>query len=240
MDLIMHCGAHAVPMASVYDCETPGQDGRHFHIPHSTLLDTVRGAFDRNGWDVANEAHGLTHDGARYFGLFEMAGSDGADHATVVGIRNSHDKTFSAGLVMGSGVFVCDNLAFSGEVKIARKHTRNILRDLDAMTYRAVGSLGDFRDRQEMRIQSYKQHELTDLAAHDFLVRSIDAGVIPPSRLPRVLEEWRTPTYRDFEGNTLWNLFNAFTETMKGGAATLLDKTRGLHCMCDLQCGLAA
>jgi hypothetical protein len=27
-------------------------------------------------------------------------------------------------------VFVCDNLAFSGEIKIARKHTRFIVRDL--------------------------------------------------------------------------------------------------------------
>lgn len=240
MDLMMHCGAHAVPMASVYDCETPGADGRHYPIPHSTLLDTVRGAFSRNGWDVANEAHGLTHDGNRYFGLFEMAGTDGSDHATVVGIRNSHDKVFSAGLVMGSGVFVCDNLAFSGEVKIARKHTRHIMRDLEALTYKAVGALGDFRDQQEFRIQTYRQHELTDLETHDFLVRSIDAGVIPPSRLPKVLDEWRQPTHLDFTDRTLWSLFNAYTETMRGGANTLLDKTRGLHGMCDLQCGLAA
>jgi hypothetical protein len=33
----------------------------------------------------------------------------------VLGLRNSHDKRFPAGLVGGSAVFVCDNLAFSGE-----------------------------------------------------------------------------------------------------------------------------
>ena len=72
------------------------------------------------------------------------------------------------------------------------------------------------------------------------MVRSIDAGIIPPSRLPKVLAEWRQPTYEDFAERSLWSLFNSFTETMKGGAATLLDKTRGLHGLCDLQCGLAA
>jgi hypothetical protein len=56
-----------------------------------------------------------------------------------VGIRNSHDKTFPAGLVAGTKVFCCDNLAFSGEVQISRKHTRFAERDLTHLTARAVG-----------------------------------------------------------------------------------------------------
>ena len=52
------------------------------------------------------------------------------DYNTVIGLRNSHDKVISAGVACGSGVFVCDNLCFSGEVKLARKHTANILTDL--------------------------------------------------------------------------------------------------------------
>ena len=46
---------------------------------------------------------------------------------------------------MGSAVFVCDNLAFSAEVTIARRHTRFIERDLPRIVHTAVGRLADMR-----------------------------------------------------------------------------------------------
>jgi len=51
----------------------------------------------------------------------------------VLGLRNSNNKRFAAGMVIGIAPFVCDNLAFSGEVKLARKHTVHIKRDLPMM-----------------------------------------------------------------------------------------------------------
>jgi len=35
-----------------------------------------------------------------------------------VGLRNSHDKTFPAGLVAGTRVFICANLSFSGLIQM--------------------------------------------------------------------------------------------------------------------------
>jgi hypothetical protein len=55
------------------------------------------------------------------------------------GLRNSHDKTVTAGLAAGTSVFTYDNLAFSGEVKIIRNYTRFAYRDLRNLTARAVG-----------------------------------------------------------------------------------------------------
>lgn len=46
----------------------------------------------------------------------------------LVGLPNSHDQSYPAGLVAGTSVLVCDNRAFAGEVKISRKHTRFALR----------------------------------------------------------------------------------------------------------------
>jgi len=63
------------------------------------------------------------------------------DYTWVLGLRNSHDKTFPAGIVAGASVFVCDNLSFSGEVKFARKHTRFINRDLPQLVERSIGLL---------------------------------------------------------------------------------------------------
>ena len=79
---------------------------------------------------VVNQAHGLWGDGARYFGLLEVHnGSTDRDYGLVVGLRNSHDKSFPAAIALGAAVFCCDNLSFSSEVTLARRHTRYIERD---------------------------------------------------------------------------------------------------------------
>jgi hypothetical protein len=57
------------------------------------------GAFHRE------PAHSLTHDRLRYFGLMEIQnGVIHRDYAWVLGLRNSHDKTFLAGIVAGANV----------------------------------------------------------------------------------------------------------------------------------------
>jgi hypothetical protein len=163
-----------------------------------------------------------------------------SDFAVTVGVRNSHDQTFPAGLVIGAAVFVCDNLSFSGEVRLAREHTVHIGRDLPQLIAAAVGRLGDLRQSQEVRFATYKQHELSDVAAHDLLVQVLGARVLPVTKLPLALREWREPRHAEFrEGKTAWRLFNAITEAAKGGDIQVLPRrTQALHGLLDTACGL--
>jgi hypothetical protein len=133
----------------------------------------------------------------------------------VVGIRNSHDKTFPAGIVAGTHVMCCDNLAFSGEVQISRKHTRYALRDLPLMTSRAVGQLSLKLHNLDQRILCYHETPINDPRAHDIVVRALDSGVITTTQVPEVLAEWREPSHEQFQPRTAWSLFNAFTEVHK-------------------------
>src|SRR5205807_684949 len=110
--------------------------------------------------------------------------------------RNSHDKTFPAGIVAGASCFVCDNLSFSGEVKFARKHTRFINRDLPQLVSRAVGMLGEKWNQQDRRITAYKNYALLEQqAAHDLVIRSVDVGVCANSYILDVLKQWRQPQH---------------------------------------------
>ncbi len=186
------------------------------------------------------ESHALTKDGNRYFGLMQLVnGHTDADYGLVVGLRNSHDKSFPAGLVVGSSVFVCDNLSFSGEIKLARKHTVQIERDLPMLIDQAVGQLADHRQVQSQRFLSYKQFEITDTQAHDLIIKAYDSRILPVTSLPEVLKEWREPSHPEFkEGKTLWRLFNAFTEIYKGNINELPRRTQALHGICDTASGL--
>lgn len=246
LNLMLHAGGQAVDAAALAAVATPDPTQSWHPIPHAMLVDRVKDTLVGRGIKVVGEAHGLARDGARYFGLLQVAGGDGAsaldgnDYGLIVGVRNSHDQTFPAALALGSGVFVCDNLAFSGEVKLARKHTRYIERDLTGLVDRAVGLLGDHRRGQDLRIAAYKTEDLTDIQAHDILVHALDAGVIGACQLPRVLAEWRAPKHPEFEPRTAWSLFNGFTEIIKGNASASLHRTQKLHGLMDTVCGLAA
>jgi hypothetical protein len=200
----------------------------------------VQQSLERSGLHVVTESHGLTHDGSRYFGLLQVAnGTNPDDFGLVVGVRNSHDKSFPAALVLGASVFVCDNLSFSGEVKLARKHTAHIERDLPQLVERAVGMLSDLRNTQERRFATYQGHELTDTGAHDLIVRALDSRIVPVTKIPDVLTEWRGPRHPEFrDGRTAWRLFNAFTEILKGNLGELPRRTQALHGLLDTACGL--
>jgi hypothetical protein len=196
--LSLHCGSNEVERNQLALVPTPEATETWYPIPHTILLDQVEKTLEHNGLQIIHQAHALGHEGNRYFGLLEVRNGDNAhDFSLVVGVRNSHDQTFPAGLVIGSRVFICDNLAFSGEIRICRKHTRWIERDLPQLVEVAVGRLSDQRHKQEVRFLTYKQRDLADDEAHDLVIQALDAQVIPATKIPRVLDEWRDPVIRN-------------------------------------------
>jgi len=240
-NLLLHCGARAVEREQVMDIPTPWPTDTWMPIAHIALVAHVEQTLRTNGLVVGNQAHSLSHDGTRYFGLMEIQRSESdQDYCWVLGLRNSHDKTFPAGITAGAQVFVCDNLSFSGEVKLARKHTRFITRDLPRLVQSAVGKLMDRWHHQDDRLANYKLAELDDRTAHDLVIRSCDVGVVPNRTIPEVLREWRQPQHDDFEPRNVWSLFNAFTEALKGNLIELPRRTEALHGLLDNHVDLTA
>ncbi|CAN5539875.1 hypothetical protein BH09VER1_BH09VER1_23950 [soil metagenome] len=238
-NLLLHCGAQAASRAQVSAVVTPEATESWHPISHLQLIQQVEKTLATNHLKIGTSAHSLTHNGERYFGLMEIMGRN-AETCWVLGLRNSHDKKFPAGVVAGTAVFVCDNLSFGGEVKLARKHTRHIVRDLPLLVEQGIGRLLEKWHDQTVRIAHYKDKRLRDVAAHDLVIRATDVGVCSNRQIPAILEEWRTPRYDAFKGRNVWSLFNAFTETLKGGGISELPKrTEALHGLLDSHVGLA-
>jgi hypothetical protein len=238
-NLLLHCGAAVVKRQEVVNVSTPRPTTTWTPIPHIGLINEVERTLKTHGLVVGSQAHSLSHEGHRYFGLMEIqrrASDD--DYCWVLGLRNSHDKTFPAGIVAGMTVFVCDNLSFSGEVKLARKHTRFITRDLPSLVQAAVGRLMDRWHHQDTRLSIYKLTDLDDRAAHDLVIRATDVGVCPNKLIPRVLHQWREPQHEAFQPRNVWSLFNSFTEALKGNLIELPRRTEALHRLLDTHVGL--
>jgi hypothetical protein len=131
-------------------------------------------------------------------------------------VRNSYDRSLAVGLTLGSRVFCCDNLAFSGEVTMHRKHTVNVFRDLPDLIYRMLSQVAAMRERSDGEIAAMKVRELPPAHAHHLMVEAIKEHVLPASRLPKVIEAWEESRHEEFMPRTAWSLFNAFTEVQKG------------------------
>jgi hypothetical protein len=235
--LCLHCGGNEVTRAEVQSTATPRPTDTWQPIPHIELIERVEETLQLNQLDIGNVAHALSHGGARYFGLMEVRSPELAadDYAYVLGIRNSHDKLFPAGLVIGAVVFCCDNLSFQSSegIRVSRKHTRFIRRDLAALVQGSIGKLMTAWHQQDQRIERYKHHGLTDEQVHDLVIRSVDVGVLPNRKVPDLLKEWREPRHEEFNDRNAWSLFNGYTEVLKGNLAELPRRTERLHGLLD-------
>ncbi len=233
-NLVLHCGASKVERSEVAEVKTPRATETWVPVSHLQLIETVESALRSTGLEIAQQVHSLSRSGDRYFGLTEIRGKQTEpDYAWVLGLRNSHDKCYPAGIVAGASVFVCDNLSFSGEVSLSRKHTVHLLRDLPTLAAQAVGRLMERWHHQDQRIRAYKHHSINDSMAHDLVIRAVDLGACCNRSIPSILKEWREPRYVDFENRTAWSLFNAFTEELKGNLPELPKRTEVLHALFD-------
>lgn len=243
LNLMIHAGGHRVERQQVIDCPTPPPTDTWHPIPHNRLFEEIEQALPRYNLNVVETQHALHKDGQRYFGLIQVSNCQAdQDFGLVLGLRNSHDKSFPAGLCVGSGVFVCDNLAFSSEVVIGRRHTTYIERDLPALVAGAMGKLLDARVEQQKRIDAYKTTELGDKEAHNLMIETLRSKGIMPTRINDVIEQWHTPKHPEFaKERNVWRLFNGFTEALKESAlAELPKRTQIIHGIMDRACGLGA
>lgn len=240
MSLVLHKGAHRVSRLDLMSVETPAPTETWAPVPHLELVDQVLTRFAPFGYTILKEEYGLWRGGARFFGVLTLGGvATPADYALALGIRNSHDQSMSAGLAVGSNVFVCDNLAFSGEVTMFRKHTSGFHADLPGILDRVMARAAGLQEFQDRRIASYKETDLSPRLAHDLVIRALDRGVVSGAQVPVVLGEYRKPRHEAFAAPTVWSLFNAFTEVLKSSSRLALPRrTIALHAVCDEQVGL--
>jgi len=235
--MLLHCGGEVIERNTLFGIQTPKATDTWFPLPHRHLVVEVENQLTDAGFQLLGQTHAISHGGHRYFGILEVSQfgtMPDNGHGWVVGLRNSHDKTFPAGLVAGTRVFVCDNLSFSGLIQIRRKHTRFAARDLRQLTARAVGQLGTRLGQMDNRIAAYRDLRLTDSRAHDLVVRATDCRAITTSQIPSVLTHWRNPEHEEFRARNAWSLFNAFTEVFKEiNPHTAIRRGDALHGLFD-------
>lgn len=233
MSLALHCGAKIRTKDQIKWSITPEATQTWHPTPHIDIVNMLEKKLPEHGFEITEMALSLNGKGTRMFGMMNLA-TQNPDYSPVVGFRNAHDKMFSQGIICGSSVFVCDNLAFSSEINFRRRHTLNIERDFPGIIDEALSKLGGAQDFQANRINSYKKFDLDDCMAHHILVLAMKKWIFSPSKILKIVKEWSCPRHDAFEPRTLWSLFNCVTEVLKGGNIWVrAASTQALHQLFD-------
>jgi hypothetical protein len=104
---------------------TPTGTATHKTIPHVEVIQALTETLGFRHISVVKDEYAVSRDGMKMFGVMELdQGMHGARFA--LGVRNSHDKSFRLAVTVGYRVFVCENLAFSGDfAPVLAKHSKN-------------------------------------------------------------------------------------------------------------------
>ncbi len=194
---------------------TPAGTLTHRPIPH---IEVVNGLIETLGFRhiaVAADEYAVSKDGMKMFGVMELdQGMHGARFT--LGIRNSHDKSFRLAVTVGYRVFVCHNLAFSGDFSpVLAKHSKNFSLQ-NALSIGVDDMQRNFKPMVEA-VERWRDSQLSDVAARLLIYRAFIEGELEvPRHLARPVHDlYFNPQHDEFAPRTLWSLSNAFTAAFK-------------------------
>ncbi len=212
--LCMGGGGRYVDRPAVAAVETPVGTNSWHPVPHMEVIDAVTDVVKAHKWTIIEEQFGLAREGQKLFGVMRINKSSSTDWSRCIGIRNSHDTSFSVGLSAGINVMVYSNMAFGGTTVLKRRHTSRI--ELCELVDRAVAELETEFLILETVCEDLKiQYLKNDDQARAAIVRTAEFGAINSSDIVPVFKEFKHPRHEEFSEPTRWSLLNAMTETVK-------------------------
>ena len=179
-------------------------------VPHIDVVNAVEEAITNRGMTIESERFGLARDQQKMFGVITLSKRSISEWTRCVGIRNSHDQSFAAGICCGVSVLVCSNLCFGGEFVIKRRHTSGI--DLVSMVDETMSVMTDSYLTLENRLLELHEQSVTDDEARIIIVKAAEYGAIPSCDILPVFKEYLSPQHEEFTERSQWSLLNAFTE----------------------------
>ena len=233
MSLMMHTSSgNYCTLDEIKEVPLPNETRTYKPVSHYDLAvnlgDVSKGLL--RGYELDKTMYGLARDGNQMFGIHTYRNGISSEMGLSVGFRNSYDKSMSVGIAIGASVFVCDNMAFTGNIAIMRKHTQNVWNDLEELIittiYRSQNNFHKIvEDAQEMKSQY-----LSNDNAFRMIGLLYGNGIVTPRQIPTVKKEWLSPSYEEFADRNIWSFYNCVTEALKTSPPNkIMEKHISLH-----------
>jgi hypothetical protein len=138
----------------------------------------------------------------------------------VLGFRNSYDKSMSLGVGVGAVVFVCSNGMFHADVQRLRKHTSNLLIDLDEIVEEQLNYVEIQYQKFTTEVEKLQEKVLETEQVYNILGKLFFEEKLLGSKELNIIKDEMVKSDHfkmvGIEGGmTAWNLYNNITESLK-------------------------
>ena len=194
---------------------TPVGTATHRPVPHGEVVEALIETLGFRHINVVKEEYAVSKDGMKMFGVVDLdTGMHGCRFS--IGVRNAHDKSMRLAMTVGYKVFVCENMAFSGDFQpVLAKHSKHF--SLQNALSIGVDQMQRNFDGMRKQVDTWKESQLSDVEAKLVIYRAfIESDLEVPKHLARPVHDlYFAPQYEEFQPRTLWSLSNAFTSAFK-------------------------
>ena len=218
------CDVDDLQRIAMPDSTSTYQPVSHFDLAMN-IQDAASKILKPEGYEFHQSQVATAKDGQRVFGLFGYR-NGGEEMGLSIGWRNSYDRSMAAAVAIGTNVFVCDNLAVSGNICVMHKHTKNVKENLVRSIRNALfDCTATFHEFQE-QVARLKDVGLTDDDGARMLGLLAFREILTPTIFNESMREWRKPRFEEFSDRNAWSLYNAVTWGLKQAP---IHKTLNMH-----------
>jgi hypothetical protein len=203
--LTAHRGATIVNRDALASYEPPEAEGRWKPVKHALIVDLMHEELTRREIQITQEEYAIQREGNYLFAALTTNWLDTGETAAAIAFRHSNDKTEAMKMYAGVHVFICDNMALSGdEIILNRKHTTRL--NVAAELTKAFDRYKDGALVLQRNIEGLKDGPLSLGDAQRKLFEIFYRRLLPTRMLIPV-----TDSYLSKEDRTDWGLLNALT-----------------------------
>ena len=211
------------------------EHGSHYDswspYPHSDYVKVLTSAIEAHaGLCIKDEKYAVDKSGHKLVGALTIGVHekgdqlpDGIDFDYSLGFRHANDMSMSHQFFAGAQITACLNGMMTGGIIHARKHTINCnLKD-------EVGRMLQTWCQQTSHIfqdaNNLASWSLSNGAKDQLLMEMGRRGIMPFSRIGKVDQEFREPTFAQFGKRRAWDLYNAATYVVQEASESVQIQT---------------
>lgn len=217
MNLVLKApGVKQVTRNEMLGYKVPDPTPTYTPVSNELIIETALEQLDKQGFSLVGEFYKQSTENKFVGGLI----LDGADtipgHNFEFAFKNSYDKTMSIGLALGQNTFICSNSSVSAEFTLKRVHTGAADKIVVQYIQETIKEMHEHYFKMIQQFDSWKQIEVTKRLCAEVGGRLyLEERILSPNQLSVLREELKEESFYYGVENTLYNLYEACTHSLK-------------------------
>jgi hypothetical protein len=213
----MKTATYGTTKSVLLNAEVPAQTRTYKPVTHTQLIDLTLESIYQSGFTLDKELYSSSLDGQVANGNFTISNVADKEMQLQIGWQNSYDKSLSLKFAIGVRIFICQNGAVHGDMgSFKKKHMGTVQEFTPAAITEYIKQAGDTFITMQKERESMKQIETTKRTQAELVGRLLlEEKLISTMQVNQIAKELVSPTYDYGAPDSLWELYQFTTQTMK-------------------------